>query len=260
MRRRLIVVLGVVIALSSVGGAQGTADTIQAAADALGLLRGFTATDITIAVQYDGNGSMAMQGKTVKVPRYRASFRFDVPGMRVDYDLGDGAQKQRRVEVVTGTLAWDEDRPGGGLVADYGTATPNQAAHAERLLQFWMTPMAAIKAARNAPDKVKVSTVGGKKVLTVPLPAPLESSPLTVTLDKDNRPERVEARLAGRTYEATYSNYQDFEPKSSSFLPGKIVQKRDGQVVLDLTVTGAMSANPYVIFPVPQRVKASASR
>ena len=251
--RKGIVVLGAVIALSGVGQAQGAADTIQAAADALGLLRGFTATDITIAVQYDATGAVAVQGKLVKVPRYRASYRFDVPGMRVDYDLGDA--KQRRVEVVTGTLAWDEDRPGGGLVADYGTATPAPGAQAERLLQFYLTPMAAVKAARVAPEKVKLSTVAGKRVLTVPLPAPLEGAPLTVTLDKDNRPEKVEARPAGRAYEATYANYQDFEPKSSSFLPGKITVKRDGQVVLDLTVTGALSANPYVIFPVPPSVK-----
>src|SRR4029453_7163516 len=132
-----------------------------------------------------------------------------------------------------------------------GVATPAPDATAERLLQFWMHPWSAIKAAMSARQKVKVSTVAGRKVLTIPLAAPLENSPLTVTLDAKNLPERIEARLAGRALEANYSNYQDFEPMYSDYLPGHIVQKRDGQVVLDLTVTKAASYNPYVIFPIP---------
>jgi hypothetical protein len=230
---------------------------VRAAAEALGLLRGFEGKDISFSIEYDATGSMLVQGQMTKVPRYRSSIRFDVPGMRVDYDLSDAPKPQRHIDVVAASFAWNEDVPGAGLANNdnYGTATPVPSMYTERLLQFWMHPWAAIKAALKSPAKVKVSTQDGHDVLTIPLAAPLQTVALTVTLDADHRPQRVEARLDGKVFEADYSDYQDFEPQNTCYLPGHIVQKRDGQVVSDLKVSGALSYNPYVIFPIPQSVK-----
>src|SRR5438105_10551691 len=133
MQNRLAIALIAAAALSSVGHAQGVpakpqapADAVQAAANGLGLLRGFAGVDISFSIEYDATGSMLVQGKMMKVPRYRSSIRFDVPGMRVDYDVGDGAQPQRHIDVVAGSWAWNEDVPGAGLAnnENYGTATP----------------------------------------------------------------------------------------------------------------------------------------
>jgi hypothetical protein len=277
MRRRLLVALVAVIALGGVGRAQrgrapgsapqGVGGTIKAASAALGLARGLEGGDWLISAQYEGNGSMMVQGQTVKLPRYRASIRFDVKGMRVDYDLGEGAQTKRHVEVVTGNLAWDEDKPGGGLVANYGTATQAPGTQAERLLQIWMTPLGVIKAATK-PGKwmvleptpnTKLSEAGGREVLTFPLAAPLENVTMTVTLDAQHRPQHVEARMAGKVFEATYSDYKDWD-LSDTYQPAHIVNKRDGQTVLDLTVTKGWGYNPYVIFPIPQSVKTAADK
>src|SRR6202007_2834824 len=107
--------------------------------------------------------------------------------------------------------------------------------------QFWMHPWAAIKTAMKTPAKVDVSALDGHEVLTIPLRAPLENVALIVTLDAEHRPQRIEARLGGRVFEADYSNYQDFEPQNTCYLPGHIVQKRDGQVVSDLTVNAALT-------------------
>ena len=112
--------------------------------------------------------------------------------MRVDYDLGEGAQQQRKGEVFAGNFAWDEDMPGGGLTPTSGTATPAPDTYEERLVQMWLTPQGAAKAANAAEDKVTLTTVNDKPVLTFPLPAPLEGTMMTLTLNGQTaRPEMV---------------------------------------------------------------------
>jgi hypothetical protein len=249
------------------GAPQGVAGVIKAASAALGLARGLEGGDWIISAQWEGSGTMMVQSRSVKMPRYREQVRFDVPGVRVDFDLEDGGQKQRRIEVATGAAAWNEDKPGAGLVANYGTVTPTPGTQAERLLQLWMTPLGAIKAASKhgkwevlePTPNTKLTSVAGKDVLTFPLAAPLEGAMLTVTLDAQHRPQRVEAKMGGKVYENEYSSYKD-QDLSDTYQPFHIVHKRDGQVVMDLTVTKAWGYNPYVIFPIPSSVKVAANR
>jgi hypothetical protein len=256
MRNRVVstaVVASMLVGLGAVVRAQdrnSLEQTIHQIGYGLGLYRGFKETDYIIASQFDASGMMMVAGQMVKVPRYRWQVRWDTVAMRVDYDVE--SDKQRRVEAVSGKYAWNGDQPGAGLTPTSGAATPAPDAHADRLVQMWLTPHGLAKAAKLAGAKAKLSVVGGNPILSFPLPAPVMSTTVTVTLDPVNaRPEKVEA--AG--LEATYSDYKDFD-NSDVYYPSRIVHRRGGQVVLDLTVTAGEGYNPYVIIPVPKTVMA----
>lgn len=255
MQNRLAIALAVTAVFVGVGRAQDAQEVAHQAGYSLGLFRGVKETDFIIASQYDAAGKMLVNGRMVEVPRYRAQIRWSIPGMRVDYDLGEGAQKQRKVEVFAGKFAWDEDRPGGGLTPTSGTATPAPDTYRERLLQMWLTPQGAAKAA-NATKELTLTTVSGRPVLTFPLPAPLENIMMTLTLDGQRaRPAMAKVQLNGETIEAAFSEYKDFD-KSDTVYPGRVVQRRNGRIVLDLTLSNGWGYNPYVIFPVPKSVSA----
>jgi hypothetical protein len=67
---------------------------------------------------------------------------------------------------------------------------------------------------------------------------------------------RVETS-GGVTTDTTYAEYGDWNPQdyqSDVMLPRRIVQKRAGGTVLDLTVTETNTYNPYVVMPVPETV------
>ena len=258
MRNRVVIALAVVAVLGAVARAQNSLQqTIHQVGYSLGLLRGLEEKDFIIASQFDATGTMLVGTRMVKVPRYRAQIRWDTPGMRVDYDLGEGAQKQRKVEVFGGKFAWNEDKPGAGLTPTSGTATPSPDAYTERLIQMWLTPHGVAKAAGAAGEKAaKMSTVAGKPTLTFPLPAPLESITMTATLDATTgRPERAEVRTPAGVMEVAYSLYKDFDNSDVPY-PTRIVAKRDGKVIADMTVTNGAGYNPYVVFPIPKNVSA----
>lgn len=256
MRNRLATAVVVVTVLGGIGRAQDVKDVVHQSGLTVGILRGLNETDFIIASQFDANGTMLVSGRMVKVPRYRGQMRWDAPGYRVDYDVEDGAQKHRHVEVVAGKFAWNEEKPGAGLTPKSGNATSAPDTYQERLVQLWLTPHGVLKAATAAGDKAKLKMVGGKPVLTFPLPAPLESTMFTLTLDPTKvRPEKVETKIGAAAIEVAYSGYKDFD-NSDVYYPTRVVQKRDGRIVLDLTVTHGIGYNPYVIFPVPKNVSA----
>jgi len=255
---------------------------IYKAADALGMLRGPQERDGIVTFEYWANGMIDRQGRPCQLTEYRASVRypaadrreqFPVPGMREDFTCAAaGAQKpERHVEVVAGEFAWNEAEPGG-------SATPMLQAAPERLLHIWTLPQGVVKAARLAGTKAALTTEGGKPVLTFPLPPPLQSGTVKVTLDPENflfhtmptgvrryfshRIERVETRFNNVVTVTTYSAYGDLNAddyKSDALLPRRIVQERNGAKVMDLTLTMSQTYNPYVIMPVPENVRRAAS-
>jgi hypothetical protein len=104
-----------------------------------------------------------------------------------------------------------------------------------------------ILAGAKAPDRVKVADRGGVMELSVALPDGTEIKEL---LDAKNLATHVEMRVGGQVLSADYAEYKDFQDYGVMF-PTRIVQKVDGRVVADLTVTEAL-ANPYLIFPPPK--------
>ena len=95
------------------------------------------------------------------------------------------------------------------------------------------------------PQAVTISQAGGHDTFSMPF----EGGPLEVTVDVKHRPQVVRWTIDGKVHEAEFFNYKDWE-LLDVFFPQRIVQRVDGRVVADLTITDFRS-NPYVVFPVP---------
>ena len=239
----------------------------------MGMLRGEYEVDgvATLEIQKSA-GTIRVGGQPCALTNYRASINYQVSGMRVQYTCArpDG-QMYRAIEVVSGQVAWDEDMPGAELVPGKGRATPNPAARNERLIRLWSGPQGAPKAAVAAGANSKVTMVGGKTVLTYPIPG-VPGATATATLNAGtgdgpcakNCAERIDVRQGNTLTEFIYSDYEDYnEPlnKIKAFFPGHIVEKRDGVTILDLRIVETETGNLYVIMPVPESVrKAAAAR
>ena len=69
MRNRLVIALALATILVGVGHAQEAEEAAHASGYSLGLLRGLLETDFIIASQYDGAGTMLVDGQMVAVSR-----------------------------------------------------------------------------------------------------------------------------------------------------------------------------------------------
>ncbi len=210
--------------------------------DALGMLRGLQQVDSLNRLEYWGTtGSMAQSGKMLQLSKFKVSVNYSDWGMRIDF-THDG---QREIQVTAGNFAWNEDTPGG-------KATPMPATVAERQMQLWLTPIGLAKKAAEAANALKASIEGGAPVLTFPIGGTV----VKVRLNKLYEPELVQTQLGQTPLEISYTDYGDWNDnaKADVFLPRRIVQKRGGQTVLDLTVQNTNTYNPYVIMVVPPNV------
>ena len=111
---------------------------------------------------------------------------------------------------------------------------------------------AITKKAKEAGDAAKATIEGGAPVLTFPI----AGVPVKVRLNKLYEPEQVDLQAGAAVIGITYTEYEDLndEAKADVFLPRRIVQKRAGATILDLTVANSNTNNPYVIMPVPPNV------
>jgi hypothetical protein len=249
-----------------------TKQLLHAIADSFGMLRTTDEEDMIATVRYWATGTITVDGRACRLASYAASVNYHVPGARVDYACADanGKPGPRRVEVVAGTFAWNEDAPGG-------KATPAVPLATERLLDVWALPHAAVKAAMLAGASTSVTSEGGATVLTFPVPSTdatmkvtLNARPIAVAtgsqdLTKAPLPagtviERVETRQGTVVTETTYAEFGDWNGSdyfSDVVFPRRIVRKQGGVTILDLTVTKTNTYNPYVVMPVPQNVRAA---
>src|SRR6185436_849694 len=124
-----------------------------------------------------------------------------------------------------------------------------------RALMLWTLPAGAIKAANDAGAATKVATENGKTVVTYPI-ASLKAD-VKLTLGKDNHIEQIESSMGGATTVTTYAEYGDWNGAdylSDVMFPKRIVSKRDGVTLLDVTVSKTNTYNPYVVMPVPENI------
>jgi hypothetical protein len=220
---------------------------IETMQDNLGMLRGMQRNDSVTRIELWGeNGTKAIGGRNVTLPKWKLSLNYTQQGMRFDY-THDG---QRTIEVVSDKFAWNEETPGG-------KATPMPAALQERQVQLVLTPLGLAKAAKAAGDAAKISTAGGATVLTFPS----NGATITATLNKYMEPVKAEARYGTAVLTVTYDQYGDWndDAKADVYLPKHIVQTQNGMTVLDLTITHTNTYNPYVIMPIPANVKGGAA-
>jgi len=213
-----------------------------------------------------------VDGQTCTLANYRASINYWLPGMRAQYSCTTPDGRMRKaIEVVSGQFAWDEDIAGAELIAGKGTATPKPNALTERLIRIWSGPQGAAKAAAAAGANLKVTMEGGKTVATYAIPG-VAGAVARATLTNgtnDDVPcssycaERVEVRQGSVVTEFLYSNYADHnEPlnKIDAWYPGRVIEKRDGVTILDLTIVETETGNPYVVMPVPAGIRRVSGR
>jgi hypothetical protein len=232
-----IVIDGVPYALPK--GAADNVDAVRvliAAAQAQGMIRNIIRVvgDSAMGIQYRATGTMG--GESVSLT---LGFEYRLPALRLDVTHAD---KSRTITIASGNLSWDETTPGVFLQAGKTSA-------AERLLPLWLMPPFVIHEGALHPEAIKVSTRDGMRQLTVP--AARYNTEVTATLNKDGQIIRTEMTVGGKAYSAEFSDYQADLMPYHVYFPHRIVEKVDGAVVADLTLSEHL-ANPYMIWPVPQ--------
>ena len=247
---------------------------VRDAGIAHGMLRGVQLNDATTTAQFQATGTQYIVGQTfqpgdpwpaARLTKYNVWINYAVPGMRIDLERtnpdgriqgGGGlpfAAPQRQILVVGGNRAWNETMLPGG------PATPAIGQQNDRLVQIWMLPQGAVKAARMAGDKTIVGMDGNKLTMTFPLPDPIAHYTGKLRLDERKLVEHVEVivdnPVIGDTkLEVDYENYKDPDLSDIPF-PFHIVQKLGGFPLLDVTLKEARMYNPYVVVPVPDNVE-----
>ena len=225
----------------------------------MGMLKGHDERDMVASLEYQGKGTIQVDGQPCTLTKYRASTNYQTFSQRIQYTCTrPNGQTYSNIEVVSGLYAWNEDTPGAEIGPTKGKATPMPAAVQERLIRIWASPQGAPKAAvagttetfwlganpgtlfADGVAKVGQTSVSwetGKPVVTFPIPG-VPGATATATLDAKYMTERVVVKQGATTTEFTYSDYQDWNNplnKIEVFYAGKMVERRNGAVVRDLT-------------------------
>src|SRR5450755_1029916 len=246
----------------------------------MGMLRSSEERDLLMSLEYQGKGTVQLDGQPCTVTKYRTSISYQTSGERIQYTgTGPNGQPCSNVEVLSGAYAWNEDIPGAELVPGKGKATPMPATVEERMIRLWAGPQGAFKAAfagtsdppsmtprpqRLPADvmtvgKTSVAWEGNKPVLTFPIPG-VPNATATATLNDKFMAESVVVKQGAKTYEFTYSDYKDWNNPlnpAEAFYAGRMIEKQNGAVVRDITTTLTETAQMYVVMPVPASVKAA---
>ncbi len=246
----------------------------------MGMLRSNEEYDVLMTLEYQGKGTVQVDGQPCNATKYRTSITYQKSGERIQITgTRPNGQSCSNIEVLSGAYAWNEDIPGAELVPGQGKATPMPAAVEERMIRLWSGPQGAFKAAfagtANPPPmtprpqqlpadvmtvgKTSVAWVGNKPVLTYPIPG-VPTATATATLDAKFMAESVVVKNGANTYEFTYSDYKDWNNPlnpAEALYAGRMTEKKNGTVARDITTTLTETAQMYVTVPVPASVKAA---
>jgi hypothetical protein len=247
----------------------------------MGMLRSDQERDIVASLEYQGKGTMQVNGQPCTLTKYRISTNYQTSGQRTQIACTRAnGQAYSNVEVLGGAYAWDEDRPGAELIKGQGKATPMAAATRERMIRLWASPQGALKSAlagiQDPPlfavrpgtqvpadvmtaGKTSVVWEGGKPVVSFPIPGVPEAT-ATATLDAKFMAEKVVVKDGANTTEFVYSDYRDWNNPlhpAEAFMAGRMTERKNGTVVRDITTTLTETGQMYVVMPVPASVKAA---
>jgi hypothetical protein len=244
-----------------------------------GMLKGTDERDMVATLEYQAKGgTIHLDGQPCTLSKYRASTNYQTFSQRISYTCTrPNKQTYSNIEVVSWQHAWDEDTPGVEIAGTKGKVTAMPGAVQERLIRIWASPQGAPKSALAGtmdtwtlganPSTVvadgvmkagntSVSWDAGKPVVTFPIPG-VPGATGTATLDAKYMTEKVVVTQGATTTEFTYSNYLDWNNplnKIEVFYAGRLVERRNGAVVRDLTTAQTETGNVYVVAPVPPGV------
>jgi hypothetical protein len=246
----------------------------------MGMLRSSEERDILMTLEYQGKGTIQVDGQPCNVTKYRTSISYQTSGERIQYTgTRPNGQACSNVEVLSGAYTWNEDIPGAELFAGKGKATPMPATAEERMIRLWASPQGAFKGAMagtsDPPEmaprpqrvpadvskagKTSVAWEGNKPVVTFPIPG-VPNAIASATLNDKFMAERVVVKQGAKTYEFTYSNYKDWNNPlnpAEAFYAGRMTEKQNGAVVRDITTTVTETGQMYVVMPVPASIRAA---
>jgi hypothetical protein len=244
-----------------------------------GMLKGTDERDMVGMLEYQAKGgTIQVDGQPCTLTKYRASTNYQTLSQRIAYSCTRAGQTVSNIEVVSWQYAWNEDTPGAEIAGTKGKVTAMPAAVQERQIRIWASPQGAPKSAlagtmttwtlganpgtavAEGVDKVgntSLAWVGGKPVVTFPIPG-VQGATGAATLDANYMTEKVVVTQGTTTTEFTYSDYKDWNNplnKIEVFYAGRLIEKKNGAVVRDLTTRETETGNVYVVAPVPPSVQ-----
>jgi hypothetical protein len=258
----------------------------------MGMLRGIEEHELAVTLEYRGEGTIQVNGQPCAITPYKEAregelgtsgyrisnaYQFSGSRTQINCTLPNG-RTYSNIEVVSGKYAWDEDRPGAGLVEGEGTAKPMRESVDERLIRLWASPQGAPKAAlagagidllktfrnpggllQEGTSKIGDTSVtwdGNTPVVTFPIPG-VAGATAVARLDDRFMASSVVVKNGRDTYEFTYSNYEDTNNPLNLIetkFPRKMVERKNGQVMRDLNTVVTETGSVYVVVPVPPSV------
>jgi hypothetical protein len=245
-----------------------------------GMLKGTDERDMVATLEYQTKGgTIQVDGQPCTLSKFRESTNYQTFSQRIQYTCTrPNKQTYSNIEVVSWQYAWNEDTPGTEIAGTKGKVAAMPAAVQERLIRIWASPQGAPKSALAGtmdtwrlganpgtviPDGVMkagnttLSWEDAKPVLTFPIPG-VAGATGTATLDAKYMTEKVVVTQGATTTEFTYSNYQDWNNplnKIEVFYAGRLIERKNGAVVRDLTTRETETGNVYVVAPVPPSVQ-----
>ena len=246
-----------------------------------GMLKGTDERDMVATLEYQAKGgTIQVDGQPCTLSKFRASTNYQTLSQRVKYTCTRPTkQTVSNVEVVSWQYAWNEDTPGAEIAGTKGKVAAMPAAVQERLIRIWASPQGAPKSAlagtmdtwtlganpgtvlTDGPTKVGNTSVtwdaAGKPTVTFPIPG-VPGATGVATLDAKYMTEKVVVTNGGTTTEFNYSDYKDWNNplnKIEVFYAGRLIEKKNGAVVRDLTTSQTETGNVYVVAPVPASVQ-----
>src|SRR6185369_4355495 len=212
-------------------------------------------------------GTIQVDGQPCTLTKFRASTNYQTLSQRINYTCTRAVQSHSNIEVVSWQYAWNEDTPGAEIAGTKGKVTAMPAAVQERLIRLWASPQGAPKSAlagtmtswtlganpgmviADGVDKAGNTSVSwnaaGRPVVTFPIPG-VPGATAVATLDANNMTEKVVVTQGATTTEFTYSDYKDWNNplnKIEVFYAGRLIEKKNGAVVRDLTTSQTETGN-----------------
>src|SRR5574341_2411072 len=76
----------------------------------MGMLRGIDEHELIVTLEYQGNGTIQVDGQPCTLTKYRVSTNYQLPGQRIQYTCTRAnGQPYSTIEVISGQYAWNED-------------------------------------------------------------------------------------------------------------------------------------------------------
>src|SRR5579862_6674073 len=90
-----------------------------------GMLKGHDERDMVATLEYQGKGTIQVDGQPCTLTKYRASTNYQTFSQRIQYTCTKpNGEMYSNIEVVSGLYAWNEDTPGAQIGPTRGKVIP----------------------------------------------------------------------------------------------------------------------------------------